>query len=81
MPLCFYQQRREQMTKREFQEKAKAAFLKANPTATIGWVKSPKFVTYPTGVQGWRWEFYATAEGYRSREITAEGDETYVMVR
>jgi hypothetical protein len=69
------------MTAKEFQAKARAAFLRANPDATIGWSKAPKLVTYPTGVKEWRWDFYATGEGYRSRTMTAHGDDTYLMVR
>lgn len=72
---------RKQMTAKEFQKRAKEAFLRQNPDATIGWLKAPRLVTFPTGVKEWQWSFYASAEGYRSREMTATGDDTYVMVR
>ena len=69
------------MNAKEFQKKAKEAFLKKNPGATIGWLKSPRMVTYPTGVKEWRWEFEAKQNGYRAETMIATGDDTYVMVR
>jgi hypothetical protein len=69
------------MTKAEFRKKAIDAFKKQNPTATVGWLKQPRWITYPTGVEGWHWEFFAKAKGHRESLMLAEGDETYVMVR
>lgn len=68
------------MTKREFKAKAAAAFARVNPTAAIQWLDA-RFVTYPTGVQGWHGRFEAIADGYRTRVMLASGDDSHVMVR
>jgi hypothetical protein len=69
------------MTPADFRKKATRVFLERNPTAKVGWTKQPRLVTYPTGVTGWEWTFYATASGHKERMMLAQGDETYVMVR
>jgi hypothetical protein len=69
------------MTMKQFQSKVEAAFLKANPTATItGWLDA-RLVKYPTGVRGWAGKFHAIADGYKPRVMIAQGDDTYIMVR
>ena len=70
------------MTKQEFRRKAEAAFLRVNPTAAItGWTDGPRFAKYPTGVRGFIGKFHAIADGYRPREVLADGDDSYVQVR
>lgn len=68
------------MNATQFKRKAEAAFLKANPTASVEWI-SAKQVTYPTGVKEYRGEFFAQADGYRGRKMIAMADDSYVMVR
>jgi hypothetical protein len=68
------------MNATQFKRKAEAAFKKANPTASIEWI-SAKQVTYPTGVKEYRGQFLAEAPGYRASQMTAMGDDSYVMVR
>jgi hypothetical protein len=68
------------MNATQFKRKAEAAFKKVNPTASVEWI-SAKQVTYPTGIKEYRGEFYAQADGYRSRKMVAMGDTSYVMVR
>lgn len=68
------------MTRKQFRQKAEAAFKKANPAASIEWIEA-RFVTYPTGYKGWYGKIAATAPGYKSRVMIAMGDDTYMMVR
>jgi len=68
------------MNATQFKRKAEAAFKKTNPTASVEWI-SAKQVTYPTGVKEYRGQFIAEAAGYRTRQMTAMGDDSYVMVR
>jgi hypothetical protein len=69
------------MTPKAFKKKAEALFFKKNPTATVEWVKTPKLVTFPTGVKEFYGTFAATAPGFKPKLMIATGDATYTMVR
>lgn len=70
------------MNTNQFKSKAQALFLKANPTATIsGWTYGPKRVTWPTGRKGIAGRFFATAPGFRPKQIMADWDGDGIWVR
>ena len=63
------------MTVRDFQRRATALFLRANPGATVGeWTVAPRRVVYPTGLQGIAGRFTASCPGFRSRDVIADWD-------
>lgn len=66
--------------KREFKNKAAAAFKRTNPAAEIEWMTA-RLVTFPTGVKEWLGTFTATALGHKPSVMTATGADDYVMVR
>lgn len=69
------------MTPAKLKRKAEILFRKENPAATIAWTMTPRLVTYPTGLRQLTGQFHATAPGYRSRNMTVAGDDSFTMIR
>jgi hypothetical protein len=72
------------MTKAQFKSKAVALFKGANPDAkgvSIEWTFGPNRVTWADGSQGWTGRFSVSADGFRSREMSATYGAMGWMVR
>ena len=65
---------RTQMDAKQFKARVIANFKHANPGMTglkIKTVSRTRWVRFPTGIEGWIWQFAATATGYRPSKMTA----------
>jgi len=71
------------MRAKEIKAKAEALLRKAHPDAelTITWIKTPRRVTYPTGVTGTLGTLRVSAPGYRPRVMVVDHDASGTMIR